>query len=133
MSSSDSMSGSMSGSIPVSIKEKKSKLMKIICVTASIIAALGAINWGTISFGKNIAASVITNAKARKVFYAIVGIAGVIALICAIKWAMKDENEYYSNPTYSYSDNPTYRDAWSSVSSGGDDYPTLEGMYYAMA
>jgi uncharacterized membrane protein YuzA (DUF378 family) len=123
-------SSSSTVSVP---KEKKSKLMKIICVTASIIAALGAINWGTISFGKNIAASVITNSKARKVFYAIVGIAGVIALICAIKWAMKGENEYYSNPTYSYSDSALYRDAWSSVSGGGNDYPTLEGMYDAMA
>jgi uncharacterized membrane protein YuzA (DUF378 family) len=124
---------SSSASVASIPKEKKSKLMKTICVTAYIIAALGAINWGTISFGKNVAASVITNSKARKVFYAIVGIAGVIALICAIKWAMKDENEYYSNPTYSFSHNPAYRDAWSSVSSGGDDYPTLGGMYYAMA
>ncbi len=115
-------------------EEKKSKLMKIIFVTASIIAALGAINWGTISFGKNIAASVITNAKARKVFYAIVGIAGVIALIGAIKWAMKkDGNEYFS-AYYGQNDNGyvQYRDTTSYVSDGAD-YAYLEGMYDAMA
>ena len=129
MSSSSSMSIS---SVPNT--EKKSKLMKIICVTASIIAALGAINWGTISFGKNIAASVITNAKARKIFYAIVGIAGVIALVCAIKWAMKkDGNEYYS-AYYGQNDNgyALYRDATSYVSDN-DSYSNLEDMYDAMA
>lgn len=126
MSSSDSLS-STTVSDP---KEKKSKLMKIVCVTASIIAALGAINWGTISFGKNVAASVITNSKARKVFYAIVGIAGVIALICAIKWAMKDENEYYS---YGYAESPLYREYYPAVGGGGGNYSRIAEMYDAMA
>ncbi len=126
---------SSSGSTSSVPKEKKSKLMKIICVTAYIIAALGAINWGTISFGKNIAASVITNAKARKVFYAIVGIAGVIALICAIKWAMKkDTNEYFSAYYGQNGDgNINYLDTYVSVGRGGASYARLQEMYDAMA
>jgi len=125
--SSLSSSSSSTTSIPT---EKKSKLMKILCVTASIIAALGAINWGTISFGKNVAASVITNSKARKVFYAIVGIAGFIALICAIKWAMKKEKFGYGESETNPQLYAEYRPL-----SGGDSaqYSSLPDMYDAMA
>jgi uncharacterized membrane protein YuzA (DUF378 family) len=123
-----SSSGSMSGSMSDSTTEKKSKLIKTICVIATIIAALGAINWGTISFGTNIAASVITNSKARKVFYGIVGIAGVITLVCAIKWAMK--KEYFS---YGIADSPLYREYNPLAGGGGGQYSTITEMYSAMA
>lgn len=116
----------------VSTDKKLSKTMKTVFVVSGIIAALGAINWGTISIGSNIASTLITNNKARKVIYAIIGIAGLITLYSMIKWAMKSNEENY-NPVYGYFGSQYYNDGTRNVD--GDDeggYSSLKGYYSAM-
>jgi uncharacterized membrane protein YuzA (DUF378 family) len=115
------------------IGEGSSKLMKTIVILSLIVAAIGAINWGTISLGYNLAASLFTNSKVRKVFYIIVGIAGIISLIYGIQKATSGENEYYS-AYYGQNDdgNIYYADSTSFVSGGGGEYASLMDYYDAM-
>lgn len=67
----------------------------LICFIASIIAAIGAINWGLVglanynlvTFSKN---KDCNNSKVfPKTVYSIVGLAGIIVLYCQITWFMK--------------------------------------------
>lgn len=108
----------------------QSKFMKTIITSSIIIAALGAINWGTISLGYNVVASVITNSKIRKVFYIIVGIAGIITLIHTIRKAMGGESEFY-NQIGRYG-NPVYNDYGYYGPQESGEYVSLMDYYDAM-
>ncbi len=108
----------------------QSKFMKIVITSSIIIAALGAINWGTISLGYNVVASVFTNSKLRKIFYIIVGIAGVITLIYSIRKAMSGESEFY-NQIGRYG-SPQYNDYGHYGPSESGEYASLMSYYDAM-
>ena len=81
------------------------KTKKTILIIAAILTAIGAINWGLTTIGTNLVSDFLPRGIQRITFF-LIGIAGVITLFSAIKWAMKDEKvkkekkekqlEYYS-------------------------------------
>jgi uncharacterized membrane protein YuzA (DUF378 family) len=99
-----------------------SNYTKMITLISTVIASVGAINWGSQAMGCNLVECVASKSVSR-IIYIIVGIAGLIALILAFK--NYNAEEYYDNPTYSGSSNPLYADSTSSVSVGGGAYASL--------
>lgn len=97
------------------------KLKRIIFSAALIIAALGAINWGTISMGYNMLGSTISNNTLRKCIYILIGVAGLITLYFGVMKAA-DKEPF----------NPTYNDAGKPAISPDGEYSNLGGIYDAM-
>lgn len=63
--------------------------MHILYLVAGILAAIGAINWGsTAVLNFNVVDKLFKGSPSvEKAIYALIGIAGIIALIGEIKWA----------------------------------------------
>jgi len=116
------------------MSEKMSKTYVWTMGIAIIIAAVGAINWGTIGCCDYNFVSALLPAKSRNILYIIVGIAGLLAAFSAVKWIMKKgvgENENY-NPVYGFFGSPQYNDGTRNVSDEGGSYSSLGGYYSAM-
>ena len=64
------------------------KTYKVIMLIAMVVAAIGAINWGTTAYGHNLVEKVVPS-KARTAFYMFVAICGVAVLFKAGRYAMK--------------------------------------------
>ncbi len=66
------------------------KTKKTILIIAQILTAIGAINWGLTTVGTNLVSDFLPKGIQRITFF-LIGIAGIITLFSAIKWAtMKD-------------------------------------------
>ena len=98
------------------------KLKRIIFSAALIIAALGAINWGTISMGYNMLGSTISNNTLRKCIYILIGVAGLITLYFGVMKAA-DKEPFM---------NPSYNDVGQQATSRDGEYSNLGGTYDAM-
>lgn len=66
----------------------ETKTYKVLMLIAMVVAAIGAINWGTTAYGHNLVEKVVPS-KAQKAFYMFVAICGVAVLFKAGRWAMK--------------------------------------------
>ena len=66
------------------------KTKKTIIIIAVILTAIGAINWGLTTIGTNLVSDFLPKGIQRITFF-LIGIAGIITLFSAIRWAMKDK------------------------------------------
>ena len=66
---------------------------KIILITAGIITALSAINWGLTTLNFNLINDFFPYSSHTIIFF-IIGIAGILTLISTIKWAMKNDEQF---------------------------------------
>jgi uncharacterized membrane protein YuzA (DUF378 family) len=66
----------------------QTKTYKVFMLIAMVVAAIGAINWGTYAYGHNLVEKIVPS-KAQKAFYVFVAICGVAVLFKAGRWAMK--------------------------------------------
>ena len=61
----------------------------LVCLISAILAAIGAINWLTTAYGLNLVEKLTSNNNTfMKVIYTLVGLAGLITLVCQVKWAL---------------------------------------------
>lgn len=100
---------------------------KLLTLVATIIASIGAMNWGCQAMGCNLVEKIMPRG-AVKPTYIIIALFGLLALILAIYTykGMYGYSEHFSQ--YGESDNPQFRDSWNSVSSSAA-YASLGGMY----
>ena len=83
---------------------------KYVRITALVLLAIGALNWGCAAMNCNLVTMCSKNKTFHKFVYGLVGIAGIIALYYIYKEASNEE--YYMSPQYF--------DATSSVSADGE-------------
>jgi len=66
------------------------QFIHILCLISALIAAIGAINWMTTSYGTNLVEKITGKVgaaqTANKVIYTIVGICGILVVLCQAKW-----------------------------------------------
>ena len=73
-------------------------MLKHLMILATILAAVGAINWGAVAYGRNLVEEVITNKDLVKYVYIAVGVSGIIVLLGLVrKMTMQKKKEQYDN------------------------------------
>ncbi len=68
-------------------------------ILATILAAVGAINWGAVAFGRNfVEEALLPNRELISYIYMAVGVSGIIVLLGLIrKMTMQKKKEQYDN------------------------------------
>jgi uncharacterized membrane protein YuzA (DUF378 family) len=64
--------------------------MHYICLFVAVVAAIGAINWGTIGAFKINFVEQLLGADTANIVYIVVGVCGLVTLYCQYEWSQKD-------------------------------------------
>lgn len=65
--------------------------MDYICLFVAVVAAIGAINWGSVAaFKMNLVEQLLGTGDVANFMYIFVGICGLITLWCQYEWTQKD-------------------------------------------
>ena len=107
--------------------EKSVNYRKMATFVATVIASIGAMNWGCEAMGCNLVEKIMPRG-AVKPTYIIIALFGLVALVLAgfTYWNMPGYAEHYN---LIGADQTQYRDSWNPVSGGNGAYATLPGMF----
>ena len=109
--------------------EKSVNYRRMATFVATVIASIGAMNWGCQAMGCNLVEKIMPRG-AVKPTYIIIALFGLVALVFAVLtyWTIGSYAEHYSAQYGGPENSPQTRDATTYVSSS-DAYSSLAGMY----